>query len=144
MRKNLNAKNQNEFLRSDMTIAYQESLNFRIHLDGVLESDYLPLMMIIVLLCMIAIGVNIVAPASAQFNAYNHILKESTPKTLKSERAKLAEKLAAFYWPLIVAIFLGWSFWTMRWDITWIIWPVAAVSFVALIGLVELFDKSEE
>ena len=61
----------------------------------------------------------------------------------KVRRVKRAEKLAAFYWPLLIAIFLGWRLWTMDWGVTWIIWPVGAVLFAALVGLMELLDKEE-
>jgi len=101
------------------------------------------LMMLIVMLMVIAIGIFLVAPASAKYDAYNNILKESFTETVKSKRTKRAEKLAAFYWPLLTAIFLGWSLWTMQWNITWIIWPVGAVLFIALVGLMELLNKDD-
>ncbi len=101
------------------------------------------LMMLIVLILMIATGIYIVAPVSAKYDAYSNILKDSSKETEKSKRTKRAEKLAAFYWPLLVAIYLGWSLWTMDWGVTWIIWPVGAVFFAALVGLMELLDKDE-
>ncbi|MDO6446881.1 helix-turn-helix transcriptional regulator [Colwellia sp. 1_MG-2023] len=107
------------------------------------QGEGLTLMMLIVLFIIIAIGICIVSPVSAKFDAYNNILKDTTKENEKSKRTKRAEKLAAFYWPLLVAIFLGWSLWTMDWGVTWIIWPVGAVLFAALIGLMELFEKNE-
>lgn len=101
------------------------------------------LMMFNVLLLMVATGIYILIPASAKYEAYNSILKEGNFEVSKSRRVKRIEKLAAFYWPLLTAIFLGWSLWTMNWGITWIIWPVGSVLFVALIGLLELLDKEE-
>ena len=101
------------------------------------------LMMLIVLILMIAAGIYIVAPISAQYDAYSSILKDTGVDTEKSKRTKRAEKLAAFYWPLLVTIFLGWSLWTMNWAVTWIIWPVGAVLFVALVGLMELLEKEQ-
>ena len=101
------------------------------------------LMMLIVLFLMIAIGLYIVIPISAQYDAYNTILEDRVVDTVKSRRAKRAEKLAAFYWPLLFAIYLGWSLWTMNWGTTWIIWPVGAVLFIALVGLTELFEKED-
>ena len=101
------------------------------------------LMMLIVLIFMIAAGIYIVAPVSAKYEAYNNILKDGSLETVKSRRTKRAEKLAAFYWPLLIAIFLGWSLWTMDWGVTWIVWPVGAVLFAALVGLMELLDKEE-
>lgn len=99
------------------------------------------LMMLIVLIFMIAIGIFIVAPVSAKYDAYNNILKDRSIKPEKSKRIKRAEKLAAFYWPLLTAVYLGWSLWTMDWGVTWIVWPVGAVLFAALVGLVELLSR---
>jgi len=85
-----------------------------------------------------------VIPVSAKYDAYNKVLADNTMEPVKSKRTKRAEKLAAFYWPLLVAIFLGWSLWTMNWGITWIVFPVGSVLFIALIGLMELFEKEEQ
>ena len=101
------------------------------------------LMMLIVLMLIIAAGIYIVSPVAAKYEAYNNSLKDGPLDTVKSRRVKRAEKLAAFYWPLLIAIFLGWSLWTMDWGVTWIIWPVGAVLFAALVGLMELLDKEE-
>jgi len=100
------------------------------------------LMMLIVLMFIISIGIFILLPVSARYDAYNNILKDHSDSE-KSKRTKRAEKLAAFYWPLLTAVFLGWSLWTMDWGVTWIVWPVGAVLFAALLGLMELFDKEE-
>lgn len=99
------------------------------------------LLMLVVLILMIATGIFMLIPVSARFEAYNNILKDNDVNSQKSKRAKRAEKLAAFYWPLLTAIFLGWSLWTMNWGVTWIIWPVGAVLFAALLGLMELLEK---
>lgn len=101
------------------------------------------LMMLIVLFLMIATGIYVVASVSAKFDAFNNILKNSSKKPEKSKRTKRVEKLAVFYWPLLIALYLGWSLWTMDWGVTWIVWPVGAVLFAALFGLMELLDKDE-
>ncbi|NKF51293.1 helix-turn-helix transcriptional regulator [Shewanella sp. WXL01] len=106
------------------------------------QSDTI-LMLMVVLMIMISTGIFVVSPASATFDAYNNILKESFANKEKSKRAKRAEKLAAFYWPLLVAVYLGWSLWTMNWGITWIAWPVGSVLYAALLGLMELFEKED-
>jgi len=100
------------------------------------------LMMLTLLLLMIAIGIYILSPVSAKYEAYNRILSEGLSKD-ESRRIKRIEKLAAFYWPLLTAIYLGWSLWTMDWGVTWIVWPVGAILFGALIGLMELLDKED-
>jgi len=107
-------------------------------------SSEVTLMMFNVLLLMIAVGIYILIPVSAKYEAYNNILKEGIDKTNKSRRVKRIEKFAVFYWPLLTAIYIGWSLWTMDWGITWIAWPVGAILFVALVGLMELLDKEED
>ena len=37
--------------------------------------------------------------------------------------------VASIYWPATVIIYLLWSFMFNAWDISWIIWPVAAIAF---------------
>jgi len=100
------------------------------------------LIMLIVLILLVATGIYLLSSVSAQFEAYNTILTDNSDKE-KSIRAKRTEKFAAFYWPLLTAIYLGWSLWTMNWDVTWILWPVGGVLFAALVGLMELMDKEE-
>lgn len=99
------------------------------------------LMMLIVMFLMIATGIYIIVPVSTKYEAYNYILKEGDLNVGKSRTTIHAEKLAAFYWPLLTAIYIGWSLWTMDWDVTWIVWPVGAISFAALVGLKGLLDK---
>jgi len=101
------------------------------------------LMMLIVLILIIAAGIYIIAPVTTKYDAYGNILKDTCIETEKSQRTKRAEKLAAFYWPLLTAVYLGWSLWTMDWGVTWIVWPVGAVFFAALVGLMELLDKEK-
>lgn len=36
------------------------------------------------------------------------------------------------FWPLIVAIYLAYSFFTDDWERSWIIWPIAAVLFTLI------------
>ena len=37
--------------------------------------------------------------------------------------------VAGIYWPAAVVIYLLWSFIFDAWDVSWILWPVAAVAF---------------
>ena len=55
---------------------------------------------------------------------------------------KKTDTFSGVYWCLTTAIYLAWSFWTMSWDITWIVWPVAGVLFAALLGVVKMVLKN--
>lgn len=101
------------------------------------------LLMLIVMFLIIATGLFIIIPSSTEHDAYNNILNDDDGTSEKSRREKRARKLAAFYWPLATAIYLGWSLWTMAWGVTWIVWPVAGVLFAAAIGFMELTVKED-
>ena len=51
--------------------------------------------------------------------------------------SKRNSALATIYWCLVTAVYLAWSFITMDWGRTWIVWPVAGVLF----GLVTAVAK---
>lgn len=106
------------------------------------QSDLI-LFMLCVMFIMIATGLYIVVPASANYDAYSSVLQEGDYHPRKRESTKKIEALAAFYWPLLVAIYLGWSLWTMQWGVTWIIWPVGAILFGALVGLMGMFSSKD-
>jgi len=108
------------------------------------NSGMFALLMVIVLILMIGLGVYIIVPTSLEYNALNFIVGEGDYAPHKRKQTKRIEKLGAFYWPLVAAIYMGWSLWTMAWGTTWIVWPVAGVIFVALIGLFGIFDSSDE
>lgn len=105
------------------------------------SSEFTLLMMLVVLLFMVAVGVFIIIPVGTRQSAYKCILQEGEYSANKRSETRRIEKLGAFYWPMVVAIYLGWSFITMDWGRTWIIWPVAGVGFAAFVGLIGLFEK---
>jgi len=112
-------------------------------LSGVFEaSDMFLLLMLVLLIGVVAGGVFILVPVSAKYNAYNLLLKEGDFNPKERERNKPIERFAAFYWPLVTAIFIGWSLATMDWGITWIVWPVAGILFGAFAGLIH-FIKAD-
>ena len=53
------------------------------------------------------------------------------------------ESISGFYWTIVTAIYLAWSFVTGRWGSTWIIWPVAGVLFASLRVLLDLLPSQK-
>lgn len=93
--------------------------------------------MVALMMGMIALGVFLLVPIANTYASYKRLLREGEYSFEQIEKNKDNTNFAAFYWPLVVAIYLGWSLWTMAWGITWIVWPVAALIFAALIGLIQ-------
>ncbi len=101
------------------------------------------MMMVVVLIMILAMGIFIIIPVSAEYNSYNLLIGEGDYSPKKKHKTKKIEKVASVYWPMITAIYLGWSFWTMDWGTTWIVWPVGAVFFAAIIGMVGMFGSEK-
>ena len=51
--------------------------------------------------------------------------------------------VASIYWPAAVVIYLLWSFIFDAWDISWILWPVAAVAF-AIFATVRRYRRNRQ
>ncbi len=103
-------------------------------------SEMIAIMSVAVLITIAGMGLYILIPAVIENGAYNCIIGEGEFSPNSKRSRKKVEKFAGIYWPLMVAIYLGWSFWTMDWHISWIIWPVAGVAFGAINGLFDFLD----
>lgn len=97
--------------------------------------------MLVLMILMVASGVFLLIPPSTRYTAYNLLIGEGEYAPQRKEATKRIEKIGGVYWPLVTAIYIGWSLWTMAWGITWIVWPVAGIAFAAIVGLANLFAK---
>jgi transcriptional regulator with XRE-family HTH domain len=114
-------------------------------MSGLLDApSWISTMMMCLTIFIVGIGVYILIPAVSKYDAYNRILGKGDYSPTKKQLAKKSQKIGAFYWPLVTAGYLGWSFLTMDWHITWIVWPVAGVLFPAIIGLYNILKDDEE
>lgn len=90
------------------------------------------------LLGFIAVGVYLFVSAGIIRDSYQKLLEEGEYTREKKLSNKKNEKIASIYWCIITAIYLAISFITMRWDRTWIIWPVAGVMYGALVVILDV------
>lgn len=103
---------------------------------GVMEApDYVCGILTSVMLLAIAIGVNMIIRVAFRKSSFDMILEEGD----YTEENKRIERdfsfISSAYWCVAVAIYLGWSFWTQDWHLTWIVWPVAGVLYGAIRAL---------
>lgn len=74
-----------------------------------------------------AIGVYIIVRTCFLRGAYQRLLQMEEYTQRHKENAARFELIGDVYWMVVLAIYLGVSFLTHRWDITWIIWPIGGV-----------------
>ena len=92
------------------------------------------------LLTMIGIGVKLLVQTSMINNGYNKLLEDGDYTRFN----KRASKWDGIYWAIAVAIYLSWSFITMNWQLTWIVWPIAGVIFAAYKEIIKLLISSKK
>lgn len=89
------------------------------------------------LLCLllVAVGVFSLVRTCVVFGSFQKLLEEGDYTREEKASAKRNETINTVYWCVVTAIYLGWSFHTMAWQRTWIIWPCAAVLFGAVLAV---------
>lgn len=95
------------------------------------------------LLGFIAAGVYLFVRAGMIRDSYQKLLEEDEYTREKKLSNKKNEKIASIYWCTITAIYLAISFITMRWERTWILWPVAGVMYGALVVILDVARGKE-
>lgn len=112
---------------------------------GVMEvEDYMSGISVGLLLIIVSIGVNILIRADMIKSSYDTLLQEGEYTKEEKHLKKKTDAFFGAYWRLVVAIYLGWSFWTNNWEFTWIIWPVAGVLYAAVPGIVKMIICDRE
>lgn len=85
-----------------------------------------------ILLLLVAVGVFLIVSVSTINGSYDMLLQEGEYSQKEKAVKKKFEIYSTAYWCIATAIYLGWSFLSVRWDYTWILWPVAGVLFGAV------------
>ena len=89
----------------------------------------------------VAAGVNILVRTGIPWVTTEKLLQQDDYTVKKKTLEKKLDPIAAVYWCAVTAGYLGWSFYTMAWHFTWIIWPVAAVFYGAIYGIVQFLNR---
>ena len=100
--------------------------------------DHIEVIAVAVMLAVIAVGVRMIVHTSIIWGGMDKLLEEGDYTRLN----KRAGKFDGIYWAIVTAIYLGWSFMTMKWEITWLVWPVAGVLFAAYHEIMKSLVKS--
>jgi len=99
----------------------------------------------VIFMAMVAVGVFFFVVTGNRVSAYNTLLSvnergtmggsfvDSQKEQVHYDNKKLAAVMSV-YWPTVTCIYLSWSFLTMDWHITWVVWVIAS--------LVETFIKN--
>lgn len=88
-----------------------------------------------ILLLIVSVAVHLFIRVGMPWGSYEKLLQEGDYTKAEKEMNKKLSFFPGIYWCVIVAIYLAISFGYNNWDESWIIWPVAAVLFAAIMGI---------
>ena len=89
------------------------------------------------LLVLVGIAVFLFIRSGSIKESYDQLLKEGEYDAVEIERNRPASRFGGFFWPIVTAAYLAWSFISRDWHITWVIWPVAGLLFAAISAMLK-------
>ena len=107
------------------------------------DNDIVVMTCLCISIFVVAVGVMLLTRVNTINNAFNMLLQEGDFSKDKKRRNPLVSVVCVTYWLSAVAIFLLWSFLTDKWDLSWIVWPVAGVLFPAVLLVVEHISRKK-
>ena len=94
------------------------------------------------LLAIVAAGVYMIVRTCVRQAGYGILLQDGEYSPVRKAENRRNEPISAVYWALALAIYLAWSFITMQWQTTWIVWPIAGVLYGVVEAVLRLTRKN--
>ena len=110
--------------------------------DGA-ASDFRYAVAVAALLCLVAVGVWLIVRASIRWGGYAVLLEEGEYSRVSKEEAKRNRTVVTVYWSLVTAGYLAYSFITMDWQRSWIVWPVAGVLYGLVMAVIAALHNKQ-
>ena len=100
--------------------------------------DFATILAVGALLILIALGVMMIVRTSIIWGGFKALLEEDDYSREEKAANKKIAPIASIYWMAVTAGYLAWSFITMKWHMTWIVWPIAGVAFGIVAGVARM------
>ncbi len=107
------------------------------------EKEFFTVVMLAVTMVLAGIGTAFFIVSGVRWASMQKLLKEGEFALEEKRKNRVKEAIGTAYWLAATAIYLGWSFLTDAWKITWVVWPIAGILFAVVICLCKLFVDRE-
>lgn len=105
------------------------------------ENEFALVCMLALMFLLVAVGVILFTIAGINNASMQKLLQEGDySKDAKRDRKS---GIGAVYWPIVTAVYLAYSFITMDWGRSWIVWPVAGVLFAAVKAIYNMIKNND-
>ena len=106
------------------------------------DDDLYAVYALIFLLVMVSVSIWFFIAGGSTVNSLKILLQEEEFSKEGKKSQKLMDVIGGIYWPIATVIYLGWSFWTMDWGFTWIVWPIAGILYGVIASICNIVQKS--
>ena len=93
------------------------------------------------LLTIVAVGSMLIVRTCIVHSGLQMLLEEGDYSRVHKAEEKRNENWTSIYWLAVTAGYLAWSFITFEWHRTWIVWPIAGVSYGILCAVLRMTWK---
>ena len=95
------------------------------------------------LLVCVAVATFFIISVSVVNGSCQKLLEEGDYTPEKKDIRRRTGALGGIYWCTATAVYLAVSFITRRWDLSWIVWPVAGVLYPAVLAIVRAIVRGD-
>lgn len=100
--------------------------------------------MICGMIALIGIAVFLFVKVGVVWGSFQKILQDGEySKEKKKEKSTIIGAVSSIYWIIATIVYLGISFLTKRWDITWIVWVVNGIIYPVIIAILRAKNKRD-
>ena len=107
------------------------------------EQEWAMILATAALLGMVGIGVLCIVRTCMVWESFEILLEEGEHTRERKREARRNHAIAGIYWGLVTAVYLAYSFVTDDWKQSWMIWPVAGVSYGVLVSILRVIRKNQ-
>ena len=108
------------------------------------DNGYAVILATDVLLMIVAAAVWLFVRSGIIWGGFQKLLQEGDYTVENKAVNRKYEHVTVIYWCVWTALYLAVSLPTMRWDITWVVWPVAGVLYGALLAFLKIKNRKAE
>ena len=109
------------------------------------EKEFLLVAMLSLTLIIAGIGSALFILVGVRFASMQKLLKEGDYERRNERQNRIKEAFSTVFWLVATAVYLIWSFVTSKWELTWIVWTVAAVLYAGAMCICNLIvDKNTD
>lgn len=108
------------------------------------EKEFFTVIMLTATMLLAGIGAVFFIVSGVRWASMQKLLKEGEFAPQEKRKSSIKETVGTIYWLTASAVYLGWSFLSNDWEITWLVWPIAGILFAVVMCLCNLAADREK